>query len=480
MQTILLIARQTWKTILQNKASFWLTVLLGITLCVATWIGWQHYQTQQQQRLQYSKAVREKWVSKPDKHPHRMAHYGYLVFRDKHPLSFFDFGIESFSGVSVFLEAHKQNTVNFSEAGFSNGTLRFGEMSVAMVLQLLVPLLIFFLGYNAIAGERESGTLKILLCQGVSWRQLMIGKTLGIIAVSFTLFLPVIVLTIVLWVVLSQGQIAADAALRLLLLLIAYAVYFAICAGITVLVSAVSRSSKGALTILLGSWIFFLVILPRLTQAAGANIYPAPSKIEFAAAIEEDLHKQGDSHNPDDPHYAGMKAAVLQKYQVKDVKDLPFNYGGYVMAEGEKISAGIYADHLRRLTKIYRQQNSFTVAAGYINPYLSIRNLSMALTAADFATYASFQEQAEAYRYQLAQRMNRLQMEYIGNEKPALTDKPAVISHDHWAEMPDFKYRFKAAGAVLQDQVSTIMALVCWLGLIAAGLLTASKWAKTL
>nr|WP_295873744.1 DUF3526 domain-containing protein [uncultured Chitinophaga sp.] len=480
MQTILLIARQTWKTILQNKASFWLTVLLGITLCVATWIGWQHYQTQQQQRLQYSKAVREKWVSKPDKHPHRMAHYGYLVFRDKHPLSFFDFGIESFSGVSVFLEAHKQNTVNFSEAGFSNGTLRFGEMSVAMVLQLLVPLLIFFLGYNAIAGERESGTLKILLCQGVSWRQLMIGKTLGIIAVSFTLFLPVIVLTIVLWVVLSQGQIAADAALRLLLLLIAYAVYFAICAGITVLVSAVSRSSKGALTILLGSWIFFLVILPRLTQAAGANIYPAPSKIEFAAAIEEDLHKQGDSHNPDDPHYAGMKAAVLQKYQVKDVKDLPFNYGGYVMAEGEKISAGIYADHLRRLTKIYRQQNSFTVAAGYVNPYLSIRNLSMALTAADFATYASFQEQAEAYRYQLAQRMNRLQMEYIGNEKPAPTDKPAVISHDHWAEMPDFKYRFNAAGAVLQDQVSTVLALVCWLGLIAAGLLTASKWAKTL
>lgn len=473
MQTILLIAGQTWKTILRNKASFWLTVLLGITLCVATWIGWQHYQTQQQQRLQYSKAVREKWVSKPDKHPHRMAHYGYLVFRDKHPLSFFDFGIESFSGVSIFLEAHKQNTVNFSEAGFSNGTLRFGEMSVAMVLQLLVPLLIFFLGYNAIAGERESGTLKILLCQGVSWRQLMVGKTLGIIAVSFTLFLPVIVLTIVLWAMLSQGQITADAALRLLLLLIAYAAYFAICAGITVLVSAVSRSSKGALTILLGSWIFFLVILPRLTQAAGANIYPAPSKIEFAAAIEEDLHKQGDSHNPDDPHYAGMKAAVLKKYNVKDVKELPFNYGGYVMAEGEKISAGIYADHLRRLTRIYQQQNSFTVAASYINPYLSIRNLSMALTAADFATYASFQEQAEQYRYQLAQRMNRLQMEYIGN------NKPAVISHDHWAEMPDFRYRFKTAGSVLQEQGATIMALVCWLGLMTVGLLTASKWART-
>ena len=43
-----------------------------------------------------------------------MAHYGSFALRQKHPLSTFDLGMENFVGNAVFLEAHKQNTVNFS------------------------------------------------------------------------------------------------------------------------------------------------------------------------------------------------------------------------------------------------------------------------------------------------------------------------------------------------------------------------------
>jgi ABC-2 type transport system permease protein len=245
------IAKQTYKSTFGNQATLVLTILLGLSLCLATYVGWQNFKTQNNQRLHYKNLVREQWLSKPDKHPHRMAHYGYLAFREKHELSFFDFGIESFAGVSIFLEAHKQNTVNFSEAGFSNGMLRFGEISIAMVLQLLVPLLIFFLGYNSISAERESGTLKILLCQNVSWKKLLWGKTLGIIGVALTIFIPLILLTILLWASLSNWEISMDAALRLLILITSYSVYFFVVSAITVLVSAFQRSSKTALITLL-------------------------------------------------------------------------------------------------------------------------------------------------------------------------------------------------------------------------------------
>ena len=124
------IARQTFKSIIANKATLALAVLLGFSLCLATYVGWQNFKTQNNQRLHYKQLVRAQWLAKPDKHPHRMAHYGYLAFREKHELSFFDFGIESFAGVSIFLEAHKQNTVNFSEAGFSNGMLRSASANV--------------------------------------------------------------------------------------------------------------------------------------------------------------------------------------------------------------------------------------------------------------------------------------------------------------------------------------------------------------
>lgn len=477
---IVTIAKQTYKTTLSNKGTVALAILLGLSLCLATFVGWQNYKTQNNQRLHYKQMVREQWLAKPDKHPHRMAHYGYLAFREKHELSFFDFGIESFAGVSIFLEAHKQNTVNFSEAGFSNGMLRFGEISVAMVLQLLVPLLIIFLGYNCISAERESGTLKILLCQNVSWKNLLWGKTLGIIGVCLSIFIPLMVLTILLWASLSNWNINADAALRLIILVLSYAVYFFIVSAITVLVSAFQRSSKTALTTLLACWIFFMVIMPRITQAIGTKIHPAPAKIEFADAIAEDIQKQGDSHDPNDPHYAAIKDSLLRVYRVDDVKKLPFNYGGYIMAEGEKITSTIYSDHQRELNQTFKRQNSITAFAGLLNPYLSLKQISMALTAADFNTYIDFQRQAESYRYRLAQKMNKLQVDKISNVAPGEHDKPLAISRSNWAEQPDFNYSFSKVDRVMANELMALASMLIWL---LASLLTlqyASRWIKTI
>jgi len=474
------IAKQTFKAAFNNKATLALTLLLGLSLCLATYIGWQNYKTQNNQRLHYKELVRAQWLAKPDKHPHRMAHYGYLAFREKHELSFFDFGIESFAGVSIFLEAHKQNTVNFSEAGFSNGMLRFGEISVAMVLQLLVPLLIFFMGYNSISAERESGTLKILLCQNVSWKQLLWGKTLGIIGVCLSIFLPFILLTILLWSSLSHWQISTDSGLRLLMLILSYAVYFFIIAALTVLVSAFARSSKAALITLLACWIFFMVIMPRITQAVGVKIHPSPAKIEFADAIASDISKQGDSHNPDDPHYAAIKDSLLQAYDVDDVKKLPFNYGGYIMAEGEKITSKIYSNHQKTLNKTFEKQNEITTVAGFFNPYLALEHISMALTASDFNTFVDFQNQAEAYRYQLAQKMNKLQIEKISNIAPGENEKPLAISKKNWAEQPDFNYHFGKLCTVISNELLALTALSFWLLTMIFLLQYATRWIKTI
>ncbi len=474
------IAKQTYKATFNNRATLALTILLGLSLCLATYVGWQNYKTQNNQRIHYKELVREQWLSKPDKHPHRMAHYGYLAFREKHELSFFDFGIESFAGVSVFLEAHKQNTVNFSEASFSNGMLRFGEISVAMVLQLLVPLLIIFLGYNSISAERESGTLKILLCQNVSWKKLLWGKTLGIIGVCLSIFIPLILLTILLWASLSDWSVSVDASLRLAILVLGYSIYFFIISAITVLVSAFQHSSKTALITLLACWILFMVIMPRISQAIGTSIYPTPSKIEFADAIASDISDQGDSHDPDDAHYASIKDSLLRAYQVDDVKKLPFNYGGYIMAEGEKITSGIYSDHRKSLNNTFEKQNNITSFMGLLNPYLSLKQLSMALTAADFNTFIDFQNQADAYRYQLAQKMNKLQIDKISNISPGAHDKPLSISRSNWAEQPDFNYTFNTLADVLQKELLPMLSLSIWLLATLFLLQYASKWIKTI
>ncbi|WP_443946792.1 DUF3526 domain-containing protein [Pedobacter sp. AW1-32] len=475
---IFIIARQTFRTALGNRATKNLALILALTLVLATYIGWKNFREQNQYRHTYKELVRKQWLAKPDKHPHRMAHYGYLAFREKNELSFFDFGIESFAGVSIFLEAHKQNTVNFSEAGFSNGMLRFGEINVAMVLQLLVPLLVFFLGYDAISAERETGTLKILLCQNVSWKKLLWGKTFGIVALCLSIFIPLIVFTGLLWASLSHWDIQVDSALRLATLVLFYGMYFFIVSMLTVLVSAFQRNSRSALTSLLACWIFFVIIMPRITQAIGIKLNPSPSKIEFAAAIAHDVQQQGDSHDANDPHYASIKDSLLKKYKVDDVKKLPFNYGGYIMAEGEKITSGIYNQHQKMLNTTFEKQNQITSIAGFLNPYIALKNISMALTASDFNTYVDFQNQAETYRYGLAQKMNALQIQKISNTAPKANEKPLSISRSNWAEQPDFNYKARTLKETIGQEILPLCSLLFWLCATALFLQYSPKWIK--
>lgn len=478
--TVLLIARHEWTNAFRTRSALVLTVILGVALLTATLIGWQNYATLNGQRQQYQNVVRAKWLEQPDRHPHRVSHYGYLVFRPKSELSFFDFGIESYAGVSIFLEAHRQNTANFSEAGFSGGLMRFGELSVAMVLQLLVPLLIFFLGFSSIAGERERGTLKLLLCQGASWRAILLGKTAGIVAVTFALFAPVVISTLGLWAVLSAGRISADSAGRVVGLLTSYALYFIACASVAILISALHQTARSALTTLVVIWIFFGIVLPKATQTLGTKRYPAPSKAEFDAQLEADLGHEGDGHNPDDPHFTQLRAATLRQYGVGDVNQLPFNYNGLVMMEAEKISSGIFRRHFGELIETFGRQNRVTEWASFANPYLAIRQVSMALAGSSFAQYTDFQQQAEAYRYRLTQQMNQLHTYAIRYDKNLRNDRAQRVSRQNWQQQPPFTYRSRGIGWALAQQKIAVAAVLFWFVAGLGGLRFIAKRVSTL
>ncbi len=103
----------------------------------------------------------------------------------------------------------------------------------------------------------------------------------------------------------------------------------------------------------------------------------------------------------------------------------------------------------------------------------------MSLTGTDFEAYTDFQQQAEAYRYQLAQRMNELQMKYISNKKPGPEDNPYVISREHWKELPDFHYQFPSFAVIARQQFIAWISLICWLFSLAITITFLSNKLKT-
>src|SRR6186713_87998 len=160
-------------TIAVRLKSFRLTaIILFVLLMVSAAGGWHLYRIQSDERRAAELEKRQQWLSQDPKHPHIAAHFGNFAFMPKTALSLFDYGLDSYTGTVLYLEPHRQNDFSFKPAEGQDSAIRFGELSMALILQLLLPLLIIFQCYGAFTGERENGTLDLLYAQGISFQEL--------------------------------------------------------------------------------------------------------------------------------------------------------------------------------------------------------------------------------------------------------------------------------------------------------------------
>lgn len=415
--------------------------MLTAILLVSAVLGWQKHATLNSARSAYAAVMREQWLNQPDRHPHRVSHYGQVVFRPESPLSYFDFGVNSFAGVSLYLEPHRQNVSNFSEARQSEGVLRFGELTMAIVLQQIVPLFIVFIGFGSVSREREDGTLPMLLGQGVTRRELLLGKSLGLLAVMVLALVPALALSTPLLATVIGSQ-PAGVLFRTVLLAAAHVAYYASLTMGVVLISYSSRTSRFSLVALLGLWTLLYVVIPRTLPSLAAQWHPVPSKAEFDAALEREIRETGDSHNPADPHFDHLKQRILAQYGSDSVENLPVNWGGIVMREAEVLGAQLFSRHYTNLMETFAKQNRISEWAGLLDPYLAMRHVSQALSNSSFADYDDFQQKAEAHRYSFVQRLNDIH----ANEVHFENDRSQRVSRDHWRDFPDFEYASPGIG----------------------------------
>ncbi|UOQ70225.1 ABC transporter permease [Hymenobacter cellulosilyticus] len=452
------IAQKEFVSTLRDRRFVVLSALVLALLLAATLVGRASFRTLQQERHLAQQTVNDQFRNQPARHPHRVAHYGSFAFRPKSGLSLLDSGVDSFTGSAVYLEAHQQNSVNFSQAQQSGSLIRFGEMTVAFVLQLLVPLLIIFLCFGAFTQERETGTLKLLLSQGITLRQVAWGKIRGYSQAVALVVAPALLLAAALLFTGEEFASNADLLARLALFGLSYALYFFLFVVGSVVVSARQASSRAALVTLLGLWILGGIILPKATANLGASLYPTITKAQLDAEVHEQAQHGVNGHDPQDKRAAELKAGLLKKYGVDSEEKLPVSVAGLQMAAGEEYSARVYQQHFAALNATYEKQNRLSDWAGLLNPYQAMRPLSMGLAGSDFAHYVHFQQAAEAYRYGLVQRLNHLQagMGY--------GDKERRLDAHTWQELPVFSYQAPPLSWALPRLLLPVAALLLWAG----------------
>ncbi|MFG6429882.1 DUF3526 domain-containing protein [Roseateles sp. LYH14W] len=468
MSAVRRIAREEWRLMRRDRVAMLGLALLLLLGTVAAFTAWDQRRAAQADRQRHQAQVDHEFDAQPDRHPHRMVHYGHFVFRPLNALAAFDAGIDPFTGHTLFLEGHRQNSANFGDVRQSSLLLRFGQLTPAFVLQVLAPLLLVFIGHAAVARERESGLLRVLMAQGLRPGQLVAGKLLALAGVAALMLLPA---GVALAAIAADNPASAPLALAVAL---AYAAWLALWALGVVLVSALARHGRDALLALLAVWTVGVVLLPRLAPELATAARPLPTRLETDIAVARDLAALGDSHNPDNPHFSQFRRQVLAQYGVSRVEDLPVNYKGLVGMEGERLTSALFERYGRE--SFARQQAQLQQVALFsaLSPVIALRRLSMGAAGTDLPSYQRFLDQAEQHRYAMVQALNRLQAQQLSWATDR-NSRESRISKDHWHGLAAFRFQPEPAAATLQRIVPMAGVLAAWLLALGAALVWASR-----
>ncbi len=470
-----LIAADEWRLMRRNSVA-----VLGLAMLIALSIIAVLTSIAQRDN---SAAIRERFQAQADKafdgaparHPHRMVHYGHFVFRPLPELAAFDPGVDAFTGNTIYLEGHRQNSANFGDVRQSSLLVRFGQLTPAFVLQTLAPLVLIFIGFGIVARERERGTIRQLFAHGVSARALVVGKALGLGRIAALMLAPAVLALG--WLMTGENAAIGPG----LLLLGGYALYLAIWVLIIVIASALANHARTALMVLIGLWAFAVILLPRIAPDMALAVNPTLTRLETDIAIQEDLRRMGDSHNPDDPFFNAFKARTLKQYGVVKVEDLPVNYRGLLALEGEKLTSKLFDNYAARQFAAQQAQSRFTDAAGIISPAIALRRLSMSTAGTDLEGHSRFLAQAEAYRFKIVQQLNALQAKAVtyqddsNRNKDPEAGRRVRIDPKNWQDVPDFIYRGASTSEKLKAALPSLAILFGWFALLIFGLRLAMR-----
>lgn len=432
-----------------------------------------HIHTERAARAAHQIETDALFEAQPARHPHRMVHYGTYVYRPVSALAAFDPGVDPFAGTTLYLEGHRQNSAAFGAVRENSSLMRFGQLTPAFVLQTLAPLLLVFLGFSMVSRERESGTLRQLRTHGARGHEIIVGKGIALSLVALASLVPA--LATLAWIALlvpaeaiAASMMAAGVTLHLL-----------IWVGLIIAASALMKCSRASLVALVAAWAFIAVMAPRGAAELASRLAPLPTRAETDLRIGANLRQIGDSHNPDDPFFAAFQAKQLSAHGVSRVEDLPFNYGGALSAEGEALTSRLFDRYFSEAASVQRAQAAIVTQASFFSPAIAARRVTMAGAGSDLETHLRFLQQAEAYRFDLIQRLNAMHRDLLtyaddsARSSDADAERRTRVAAENWAEVPDFVFAPTNAAERRAEMTPALLTLLAWLavglGLCALG-----------
>ncbi len=210
-----------------------------------------------------------------------LAQFGVKVGRPPSPLSSVAAGVSSALGRSARVRPGQQPDIAPPPVADQPVIAVLGELDFSVVTRVFLSLFVLLLTYNAIAGEKESGTLKAVLANPIPRTQLLLGKALGLFATFLGAAAIPAVLGLLVMKVGFKIELSGADWVRLVFVGIVCGLYLLAIFTTGLFVSTATNRSAVAFLVLLMILVGFTEVIPKASPMLARQFRPAPAYAEL-------------------------------------------------------------------------------------------------------------------------------------------------------------------------------------------------------
>ncbi len=296
---------------------------------------------------------------------------GVVIDKPLNPMQIFVRGVDSRLVVSARV-THGQQPIFEAQHEINPVSYLFPPGDLLFFIGVVMSLLALAFGYDAVSGEKESGTLKLLMSYSAPRDLVLLAKWVGGYLALAAPFLLAVTAALVVVMVMPGVELGEQDWGALVLLIAVGLLYLAAVYGMGIFVSARTHLASTSITVLLMVWVLMILVVPNLAPYLAAEAVTLRNFMEVeeekAAASEtasEVFEQELDeftANNPDverwgdDGRWGAMWNLRYQKLALQRIDDEGRIEGRYANELAAQVAV---ARHLSRLSPF----SSFAYAA---------------------------------------------------------------------------------------------------------------------
>jgi ABC-type transport system involved in multi-copper enzyme maturation permease subunit len=394
-------------------------------------------------------------------------------FRPPSILSIFALGLDPFmpdkaiTSRSGLVRAAKEPGIDNPES------LLFGKADYLFNVSFIVSLAALIFTFNRISGEREKGTLRLMISSSIRRGEILLAKIAGN---YFVLLVPFAIAFLAALIILNTSSAisiwSSGFWLALLAIIFITLLFMLVMVSLGICVSTLTHGSIASIMVLFLVWVIAVLGIPKISPMIAEAVYPIESRsvVDLAQRIaREDIESEFNEKKSDlfkrcRAEFGVTHGSVSTRPSGEAEEKAYAKYDREVVALEDECQRRI-ADAIRRLEQDYRNrrntQASLAVNLSRISPVGCYTYLISGLAGTGPAGPDKFIENAERYQDEVKAAIydNWIIKSYsLGHGRATSTHEVDGFDRSK-ASIPDMKYEYSTMMEVLRAGWTDILLL---------------------